>query len=176
MHDSLYLSVLLAGSVAFSALPASAAEPGTTVNVNVNPIAAPPPPPPKPAPPPVYVPPPCPTPAPKPPPPKPKKVGRTEIVAGATIFGTMYGFSSLAGVIAADFGATQWGRRMTIPIVGPFLAAPTNDSYTAGWFTAMLGIAQAAGAITLVAGLAKRGRHRRQGRLAATSSGVAVRF
>jgi len=88
----------------------------------------------------------------------------------------MYGVSSLAGVIAADFGATQWGSRMTVPIVGPFLAAPTTESYTAGWFTAMLGIAQAAGTITFIAGLAKRGRHRRQGRLAATKSGVAVRF
>jgi len=174
MHNSLCLSVLLAGSVALGSAPASAAEPGTTVNVNVNPVAAPPPPPPKPAPAPVYVPPPCPTP--KPAPPKPKKVGRGEIVAGATIFGTMYGVSSLAGVIAADFGATQWGARMTVPIVGPFLAAPTTESYTAGWFTAMLGIAQAAGAITFVAGLAKRGRHKRRVRMAATHSGVALRF
>jgi hypothetical protein len=102
-------------------------------------------------------------------------------ISGYTMFGTSYLISALIGTIsldyAADVGGTgKYGRRMLIPIAGPFLAIPRADSATGGLFTGFLGVIQVAGFALGTAGAIKLGRANRQLRLSADAGGLRLQF
>jgi hypothetical protein len=102
-------------------------------------------------------------------------------ISGYTMFGTSYLISALIGTIsldyAADVGGTgTYGRRMLIPMVGPFIAIPRADSATGGLFTGFLGVIQVAGFALGTAGAIKLGRANRQLRLSADSGGLTLQF
>jgi hypothetical protein len=102
-------------------------------------------------------------------------------ISGYTMFGTSYLISALIGTIsldyAADVGGTgKYGRRMLIPIAGPFIAIPRADSATGGLFTGFLGVIQVAGFVLGTAGAIKLGRANRQLRLSANSGGLQLQF
>jgi hypothetical protein len=102
-------------------------------------------------------------------------------ISGYTMFGTSYLISALIGTIsldyAADVGGTgKYGRRMLIPIAGPFLAIPRADSATGGLFTGFVGVIQVAGFMLGTAGAIKLGRANRQLRLSADSGGLRLQF
>lgn len=102
-------------------------------------------------------------------------------ISGYTIFGTSYLISALVGTIsldyAADVGGTgTYGRRMLIPIAGPFMAIPRADSATGGLFTGFLGVIQVGGFVLGTAGAIKFGRANRQLRLSADTGGLKLQF
>lgn len=102
-------------------------------------------------------------------------------ISGYTMFGTSYLISALIGTIsldyAADVGGTgTYGRRMLIPMVGPFMAIPRADSATGGLFTGFLGVIQVAGFALGTAGAIKLGRANRQLRLSADAGGLRLQF
>jgi hypothetical protein len=102
-------------------------------------------------------------------------------ISGYTLFGTSYLISALIGTIsldyAADVGGTgKYGRRMLIPIAGPFLAIPRADSATGGLFTGFLGVIQVAGFALGTAGAIKLGRANRELRLSADAGGLQLQF
>jgi hypothetical protein len=102
-------------------------------------------------------------------------------ISGYTMFGTSYLISALIGTIsldyAADVGGTgKYGRRMLIPIAGPFIAIPRADSATGGLFTGFLGVIQVAGFVLGTAGAIKLGRANRELRLSANSGGLQLQF
>ncbi len=102
-------------------------------------------------------------------------------ISGYTMFGTSYLISALVGTISLDLaadvgGSGTYGRRMMIPIVGPFMAINRSDSATGGLFTAILGVVQTTGFVLGTAGAVKYGRARRQLRLTADAGGIGVRF
>ena len=67
------------------------------------------------------------------------------LIAGVAVLASTYAASSLAGAIIFDTGddsrRRNFGRRMMIPVVGPFLAATQSGSATGAWFTSLLGVA-----------------------------------
>jgi hypothetical protein len=102
-------------------------------------------------------------------------------ISGYTLFGTSYLISALIGTIsldyAADVGGTgKYGRRMLIPIAGPFMAIPRADSATGGLFTGFLGVIQVAGFVLGTAGAIKLGRANRELRLSADAGGLQLQF
>ncbi|PRQ07670.1 hypothetical protein [Enhygromyxa salina] len=102
-------------------------------------------------------------------------------ISGYTMFGTSYLISALVGTIsldyAADVGGTgTYGRRMLIPIAGPFMAIPRADSATGGLFTGFLGVVQIGGFVLGTAGAIKFGRANRQLRLSADTGGLKLQF
>lgn len=102
-------------------------------------------------------------------------------ISGYTLFGTSYLISALIGTIsldyAADVGGTgKYGRRMLIPIAGPFMAIPRADSATGGLFTGFLGVIQVAGFVLGTAGAIKLGRANRELRLSADAGGLRLQF
>ena len=178
-------AALLVGAIALSPLPALAAPaappaaatievqvvppapapapvpPGTTVIVNATSTPAPAPVP-TPAPAPVVIQAAAPPPAPPPPAPRPKvRTGRGLLAAGLSIAGTTYVVSSLTGALAADLGSPMWGRSMMIPLAGPFIATGFTETYTGAWFTAGLGVAQAAGVLMTIVGATRYRRYRK---------------
>src|SRR5690606_26933723 len=87
-------------------------------------------------------------------------------ISGYTIFGTSYLISALVGTIsldlAADVGGTgTYGRRVLIPVAGPFVAIPRADSATGGLFAGSLGVIQVGGFVLGTAGAIKLGRANR---------------
>lgn len=140
------------------------------------PVAEPAPPPP---PPPVYV----------PPAPDPHMValrhqrnsGIGMTISGYTLFGTSYLISALIGTISIDYardvgGSGKYGRRMLIPLVGPFMAIPRSDSATGGLFTGLVGVVQVAGFALGTAGAIRLGRANRQLALTADTGGLTLKF
>jgi hypothetical protein len=106
-------------------------------------------------------------------------VGMT--ISGFTMFGTGYLISALIGTISIDYaadvgGSGTYGRRMLIPLAGPFAAIPRADSATGGLFTGLLGVVQVGGFILGTAGAIRIGRANRQLRLSADSGGVKLQF
>jgi hypothetical protein len=102
-------------------------------------------------------------------------------ISGYTMFGTSYLISALIGTISLDYashvgGSGTYGRRMLIPIAGPFLAIPRADSATGGLFTGFLGVIQVAGFVLGTAGAVKLGRANRQLRLSADGGGLRLQF
>jgi hypothetical protein len=102
-------------------------------------------------------------------------------ISGYTLFGTSYLISALIGTISLDYaadvgGSGKYGRRMLIPIAGPFLAIPRADSATGGLFTGFLGVIQVAGFALGTAGAIKLGRANRELRLSANSGGLQLQF
>jgi hypothetical protein len=102
-------------------------------------------------------------------------------VAGFTIFGSFYLISAAMGTMAIDNAfAFDWetpdeweakrretfGKRLVIPVAGPFLAVPHAGSATGGLATAMLGVAQIAGLTLGTLGAVRLAKARRQHRFA----------
>jgi len=97
--------------------------------------------------------------------------------AGFAIFGVSYAISSLTGAIIADTRDDErlerYGRRMIIPVVGPWLAIGHTDSATGAWFTGLAGVAQTAGVVIGTIGavhLAQRRRLKTQHQVMVTGS------
>ena len=102
-------------------------------------------------------------------------------ISGYTIFGTSYLVSALIGTISIDYardvgGSGTYGRRMLIPLAGPFAAIPRADSATGGLFTGMVGVVQVAGFVLGTAGAIRLGRANRDLRLMADSGGLTLKF
>jgi hypothetical protein len=102
-------------------------------------------------------------------------------ISGYTIFGTSYLISALIGTISIDYakdvgGSGVYGRRMLIPMVGPFMAIPRADSATGGLFTGFIGVIQLGGFVLGTAGAIRLGRANHEMRLSADSGGLTLRF
>ncbi|MCA9687683.1 MAG: hypothetical protein KC457_36325, partial [Myxococcales bacterium] len=102
-------------------------------------------------------------------------------ISGFTMFGTGYLISALIGTISLDLaadvnGTGQYGRRMLIPVAGPFMAIPRAGSATGGLFTGLLGVVQIGGLVLGTAGAVKFGRAKRQLALSADAGGLQLRF
>lgn len=84
------------------------------------------------------------------------------MVSGFTTLGAVYGASVLIGALAIDFARDdaderrrQYGRRMMIPLGGPFAAAPVSRSATLGVLTVAAGLGQLLGLSMGIAGAVK---------------------
>ncbi len=102
-------------------------------------------------------------------------------ISGYTLFGTSYLISALIGTISIDYandvgGSGTYGRRMLIPIAGPFMAIPRADSATGGLFTGLVGVVQVAGFALGTAGAIRLGRANRELRLSAETGGLTLKF
>lgn len=102
-------------------------------------------------------------------------------ISGYTLFGTSYLISALVGTIsldlAADVGGTGvYGRRMLVPLVGPFMAIPRAGTATGGLFTGLLGVVQIGGFALGTAGAIRFGSARRQLALSADTGGLKLQF
>lgn len=102
-------------------------------------------------------------------------------ISGYTIFGTSYLISALIGTISIDYardvgGSGTYGRRMLIPLAGPFAAIPRADSATGGLFTGFVGVVQLTGFVLGTAGAIRLGRANRDLRLMADSGGLTLKF
>ena len=102
-------------------------------------------------------------------------------ISGYTMFGTSYLVSALIGTISLDVasnvgGSGTYGRRMLIPVAGPFMAIPRADSATGGLFTAMVGVIQLGGLVLGTAGVVKYKRADRKLRLSADAGGIKLQF
>jgi len=73
-------------------------------------------------------------------------------VVGASLFAVHYGASFITALLVPapghDDAYEDAARFLMIPVVGPFIAAPTFDGFTLGF-----GLAQTAGVITYALGL-----------------------
>ncbi len=108
-------------------------------------------------------------------------VGLGMTISGFTMFGTSYLISALVGTISLDLaadvgGSGKYGRRMLIPVAGPFMAIPRSDTATGGMFTALLGVIQIGGLVLGTAGAIKYSRANRQLRLSADAGGLKLQF
>lgn len=93
---------------------------------------------------------------------------------GFSVFGASYAISSLTGAIVADARdgerLDRFGRRMLIPVVGPWLAIPHTESATGAWFTGFAGAAQLAGLVLGTVGAVRLGQQRRESQRWAVTS------
>jgi hypothetical protein len=87
---------------------------------------------------------------------------RGMMISGFTILGAVYGGSVLVGALAIDLGhdndsdrQLRYGRRMFIPLGGPFAAAPVSRSATLGVLTVAAGAGQVLGLSLGIAGAVK---------------------
>jgi hypothetical protein len=102
-------------------------------------------------------------------------------ISGYTLFGTSYLISALVGTISIDYardigGSGTYGRRMLIPLAGPFAAIPRADSATGGLFTGLIGVVQVTGFVLGTAGAIRLGRANRELLLMADSGGLTLKF
>ncbi len=125
---------------------------------------------------------------PLPPSPPPKnKVGNGYIAGGASLFAVAYLYTSVLGAIAIDKGRKghtdpttgqsvhdderiAFGRRLMVPVVGPFMAIGHTDSALRKWGSAMSGLAQVGGVAMLVTGVVLKRRAARERRFGITAS------
>jgi hypothetical protein len=107
------------------------------------------------------------------------------IAGGAGLFLTAYLYTSILGSIAIDKGKkgttnsagirvpdderVAFGRRLMIPVVGPFLALGKTDSAMKRWGASFSGLAQVAGVGLIVAGLVAKSRINRARRFGWTA-------
>jgi len=84
------------------------------------------------------------------------------MISGFTTLGAVYGVSVLIGALSIDFARDddnerqrQYGRRMMIPLGGPFAAAPVSRSATLGVLTVAAGLGQLLGLSMGIAGAVK---------------------
>lgn len=84
------------------------------------------------------------------------------MISGFTVLGAVYGGSVLIGALAIDLAEgddaerrRKYGRRMMIPIGGPFAAAPVSRSATLGVLTVAAGLGQVLGLSMGIAGALK---------------------
>jgi len=91
------------------------------------------------------------------------------------MFGVSYISSSLAGVASIDLAddpstneedeerMEAYGKRMLIPIIGPWSAIGKADTATGAWFTGLAGVVQGVGFGLATAGIIRLSRaHRRK--------------
>lgn len=87
-------------------------------------------------------------------------------ISGFSMLGISYFGSALIGAIAYDVGDTdasrRYGRRMLIPVGGPFAAAPHAEALSVGILTGAAGVVQVAGLGMGIAGAVLLGRERAQ--------------
>lgn len=87
-------------------------------------------------------------------------------ISGFSMFGISYLGSALVGAMAYDLGddraSRAYGRRMMIPVGGPFAAAGQSSSLTIGILTGMAGAVQVAGLGLGIAGGVLLGREKAQ--------------
>jgi len=125
---------------------------------------------------------------------KSRGIGLT--AGGFSTFGATYLLSAIVGAVRIDTADTvgvtpsndlverrkQFGYRMFIPVVGPFIAIPKVSTATGGLFTGLLGVAQVAGVALGIAGLVKLGKYRRNIGITASptpggmQTGITLRF
>jgi hypothetical protein len=129
-------------------------------------------------------PPPPPRPAPYPPLPPKDERGIGLLITGSLTFGVTYLFTSLGGAITIDDANAQlahrddgqptaqgpnrelrFGRRLLVPVFGPFAAIRHADSAKSAWGAGFSGLLQAAGVAMIVAGAVRHRRYRRARRL-----------
>ncbi len=130
---------------------------------------------------PTPVPPPRIAPAP-PPPPTDDKDTTGMIVAGASMAGAFYFFTSLAGAVVIDktrrpstldelgkrtidTRRLNYGRSLLVPVAGPFIAMHYTRSATERWGLALTGVAQSVGIVLALVGATRRARARRAERI-----------
>jgi hypothetical protein len=84
------------------------------------------------------------------------------MIAGFATLGTVYGVSVLIGAVSIDVGRDNadvrqghYGRRMMIPLGGPFAAAPVSGSATLAVLTVSAGLGQLLGLAMGIAGAVK---------------------
>jgi hypothetical protein len=125
-------------------------------------------------PPPGYSYPPPPPQAYEPPPPPPRRTrGKGMMIAGWSIFGGTWITSIAIGAAFLDTDTPSgyyYGRRLMIPVLGPFLAAGGDDSASGTMAYAFLGLAQTAGLALGIAGTVLFARDRKSQRV--TASGL----
>ncbi len=87
---------------------------------------------------------------------------RGMMISGFTILGAVYGGSVLVGALAIDLSRDddddrqlRYGRRMFVPLGGPFAAAPVSRSATLGVLTVAAGAGQILGLSLGIAGAVK---------------------
>jgi hypothetical protein len=88
------------------------------------------------------------------------------LIGGWTTFGVTYAAALTIGVASIDLAEDDhrqrmWGRRMAIPIGGPFAAAFVSDSATGTLFTVLTGAAQLTGIAIGTAGAVMLSRQKR---------------
>jgi len=87
------------------------------------------------------------------------------LVAGLALFLSTYLASSLTGAIMVDVSEDpqrrEFGRRLLIPVAGPFMSAAIARSATGAWFTALLGVAQSTGIVLTIVGGVRLANHRK---------------
>jgi hypothetical protein len=127
----------------------------------------------EPAPAPVYQPPP---PQPIPPPSHNRNRGLGLTIAGFSVFGFSYLISAVSATIMIDTGASELGRPLLIPAIGPFVAASRAGTAVGAFGLGFVGVIQLAGLGMGVGGAVMLGNSRRQAQLSATSGGLQVRF
>jgi hypothetical protein len=101
------------------------------------------------------------------------------LIAGYSIFGSFYLGSALYGAAELDRSGyydddiddplydekqAKFGRRLFIPLIGPYIAAPLAPSASAGLVTVLAGTAQIAGLALGIAGSILYARARKQQR------------
>jgi hypothetical protein len=83
-------------------------------------------------------------------------VKRGLVIAGSVTLGSLWVLSIISGAIIVDFGDSDEGWPLFIPVVGPFIAIGTTHSSNSATSSVLLGIngaGQAAGLAMLIAGL-----------------------
>lgn len=86
------------------------------------------------------------------------------IVAGSTIFGSLWLLTAMAGTLASEgssYSRSQPELWLVLPVFGPFayLAAEDRVSTTVGFWLALDGLAQGAGLAMLIAGVVRPGQY-----------------
>ena len=92
-------------------------------------------------------------------------------IGGWTTFGITYAAALTIGVASIDLAKEDqhqrvWGRRMVIPVGGPFAAAFVSKSATGTLFTVLTGLAQTTGIAIGIAGAVMLSKQKRASRLA----------
>jgi len=92
------------------------------------------------------------------------------IAGGYASFLGVYFVTSLVGVIMADVRHDnerlhRYGRRLMIPLAGPWMAVGDARSATGAWATGFSGVFQAAGLVLGTVGAIRLGVYRSQTRL-----------
>lgn len=96
---------------------------------------------------------------------------RGMLIGGWTTFGITYAAALTIGVASIDLAKDDnrqrmWGRRMAIPIGGPFAAAFVSDSATGTLFTVLTGAAQTTGLALGIAGAVMLAKQKQTSNLA----------
>jgi hypothetical protein len=115
---------------------------------------------------------------------KDRKSGRSLLIAGLTLGGMAYVYTSLAGAIAIDKARDMnddpltleneardradrraFGKALLIPGIGPALAIPKADTALRAWGAGMAGLTQAVALTMTIVGIHRLGRANRLERL-----------